>query len=394
VKKSVSIIGGGPSALLLAAFLDTEKFSVTLFEQNASLGRKLLLAGKGGFNVTHSEPISQFVERYTPPTFLREALLTFDNVALRDWFEKIGIPTYIGSSKRVYPTKDIKPIDVLNAFLAVLEKQAVTICPSYTWTGWSTKGLVFNNEVEVVSDFTVFALGGGSWKATGSDGAWLDLFQGQGIEVVPFQASNCAYRVNWPKEFIQREEANPLKNIAISCSGKTQKGEVVITRFGLEGNAIYALGPQIREALTKQQKAIVFVDLKPSLSCEVLSKKMNQSGLKNISDMLRKELKLSGTQIALLKTIVSKEEFLAIDLLARKIKNLPIELVGAGVIDEAISTVGGLSLTAVDKNFQLKEMKNQYCIGEMLDWDAPTGGYLLQASFSMGVYLARYLNKL
>ncbi|UQD56522.1 TIGR03862 family flavoprotein [Flavobacterium sp. K5-23] len=393
MKKTVSIIGGGPAALLLAAFLDGTKFNVTIFEKNKTLGRKFLVAGKGGFNLTHSEPIDQFIERYTPTDFLEEALLDFGNNDFINWINTIGIPTFIGSSNRMYPESGIKPIAVLKAILKVLEKQEVKIQYEHNWTGWNeNQDPVFNTEIEILSDYTVFALGGGSWKVTGSDGTWIDLFKTKEIAVTPFQVSNCAYQINWPKSFIAEHEGSPLKNIAISCLNKSQKGEVVITGFGIEGNAIYALSPQIREELNSFQKATIFLDLKPTVSLELLRDKFKKSSSKKPTEILRKELKLSTAQIDLLKTQLSKEIFLNRDLLVQNIKRLPIEITGKAPLNDAISTTGGIRLNTVDKNFQLKKIENQYCIGEMLDWDAPTGGYLLQACFSMGVHLARHLN--
>ncbi|MFV8270003.1 NAD(P)/FAD-dependent oxidoreductase [Flavobacterium sp. GT2N3] len=395
MKKTVSIIGGGPAALILAALLDCQKFKVTIYEKNKTLGRKFLVAGKGGFNLTHSEPIAELIARYTPADFLEKALLNFDNDDFRKWIDTIGISTYIGSSKRVYPERGIKPITVLNAILDVLDKQGVAIQYQHTWTGWTNNdNLVFNATTEIKSDYTIFALGGGSWKITGSDGTWLDLFEQQDIAIVPFQSSNCAYRVDWPEDFISEHEGSPLKNIAISCLNKKQKGEVVITRFGLEGNAIYALSPQIREELQSQQKAIVFLDMKPTLRSDDLLQKIKKSTFKKTSETLQKEIKLSPAQIGLLKKYLSKETYLNPALLAQNIKKLSIEITGSALLNDAISTTGGIQLNAVDENFQLKDKKSNYCIGEMLDWDAPTGGYLLQACFSMGMHLARHLNSL
>ena len=395
MKKSVSIIGGGPAALILAALLDCKKFKVTVYEKNKTLGRKFLVAGKGGFNLTHSEPIGELIAHYTPPHFLEKALLDFDNNDFRKWMDSIGIPTYIGSSKRVYPESGIKPITVLNAILDVLDKQSVAIQYQHTWTGWtSNDALVFNTDTAIKSDYTIFSMGGGSWKVTGSDGTWLDLFERESIPVVPFQSSNCAYRVNWPEDFILEHEGSPLKNIAISCLNKRQKGEAVITHFGLEGNAIYALSPQIREELESHQKATIFLDLKPTLRYEDLLEKIRKSTFKKTSETLQKEVKLSPAQIGLLKKYLSKETYLNSELLAKNIKNLSIEITGSALLNDAISTTGGIQLHAVDENFQLKNKKSNYCIGEMLDWDAPTGGYLLQACFSMGMHLARHLNKI
>ena len=394
MKKSVSIIGGGPAALMLAAFLDCEKFNVTIYEKNKTLGRKFLVAGKGGFNLTHSEPLEEMIHRYFPPSFLEEALRNFDNNDFRNWLKSIGIPTYVGSSKRVYPEKGIKPITVLNAILMVLEKKGVVIKYNNTWTNWgNNQSIIFNENIEIKSDYTIFALGGSSWKVTGSDGLWVDFFKTKEISTVPFQASNCGYQVKWPEDFLLDYEGWPLKNIAICCLNKRQKGEAVITRFGLEGNAIYALSPQIRQELSIQQIATIFLDLKPTLNQEDIAQKIKNSNFKKTSETLQKELKLTLAQIGLLKKYLSKETYLNPILLAQNIKNLPIEISDMAPINDAISTIGGISIDAVDTNFQLKKMENYYCVGEMLDWDAPTGGYLLQACFSMGAHLARHLNQ-
>lgn len=395
MKKSVAIIGGGPAAILLAAFLDEKKYNITIYEKNTAFGRKFLVAGKGGFNLTHSEPIDDFINRYSPPSFLKEALLNFSNQDLRDWLNSIGIPTFVGSSKRVYPEKGIKPIEVLNAILDVLNTKGVVINYNYTWRGWSdTNEHIFNAGTNVKTDYTVFALGGGSWKVTGSDGSWLKPFEQKGIEIKPFQASNCGYEINWPKQFITKYEGIPLKNIAITCEGQHQKGEAVITKFGIEGNAIYALSPKIRTALNTKQKATITLDLKPALTTEKVLEKLKTSPLKNTTDTLKVQLKLTPVQIGLLKTMVSKEDFLDTETLANKIKNLEIEITGIAPLDEAISSVGGISLNAVNENFELKVLTNTFCIGEMLDYDAPTGGYLLQSCFSMGVYLAKHIDNI
>ena len=397
MKKKVSIIGGGPAAIILAAFLDNQKFEVTIFEKGNALGRKFLVAGKGGFNLTHSEPIESLIERYSPSSFLKEVLLKFNNNDLRDWLNSMGIPTYVGSSKRVFPKEGIKPIDVLKAIQTVLIENGVKIEYNKTWTGWDdSNNLVFNDKEIVGSDYTVFALGGGSWKVTGSDGNWLSVFEKKGVIVIPFQASNCAYHIEWENDFILKYAGAPLKNISISCLNKKHKGEVVITQFGLEGNAIYALSPEIRSELKNKKKnkkkAIISIDLKPTLSYEDIVAKLKRSKFKKTTEILKSALKLSSAQIGLLKEYVSKEAFLNSDTLALKIKRLPLTIVNSAELDESISTVGGVCLSAVDSNFQLNTIENNYCIGEMLDWDAPTGGYLLQACFSMGVGLAQHLN--
>lgn len=391
-KKKISIIGGGPSAFLLACFLDPEKFSVTIYEKNKTFGRKFLVAGKGGFNLTHSETTQELINRYTPTGFLDKALQNFTNTDFRNWLDTIAIPTYIGSSKRVYPKQGIKPIEVLNAIAKTLKEKGVTVKYEHTFSGWNNTDEPLLNKVAIKTDYTIFCLGGASWKITGSDGKWLDSFSEKGIKTKIFQGSNCGYKINWNKDFIKKHEGTPLKNITISCDTRLQKGEAVITTFGLEGNAIYGLSPQIRAQLAANLKAAIYIDFKPSLSIENLYAKMQVSGYKNTSQILKKEIKLSAAQIDLLKAYVSKEEYLNKDILAKKIKSFPLEILNTASIDESISTVGGIDLSAISQNFELEKLANQFCIGEMLDWDAPTGGYLLQGCVSTGVWLAKYLN--
>jgi uncharacterized flavoprotein (TIGR03862 family) len=394
MKKTISIIGSGPSSLLLAAFLDTEKFDITIFEKNKTAGRKFLVAGKGGFNLTHSESISNFIERYTPSDFLKDALLNFTNNDFRNWLKDIRIPTFIGSSKRVYPKEGIKPISVLNTILNHLKERGVTLKFEHTFSGWDAENNIIINDKTITSDYTVFSLGGGSWKITGSNGTWIDTFKEKEIKTVPFEASNCAFKIDWKPNFINQNEGNPLKNITISCDGKTQKGEAIITKFGLEGNAIYGLSPQIRATLKSEEKARIYIDFKPTFSLEEVTLRVKNSSFKNTTQILKKELKLSTSQIDLLKTYLSKEDYLNSEILAKYIKEFPLEITALGILDAAISTVGGIDLDAVDTNFQLRKIKNQFCIGEMLNWDTPTGGYLIQGCVSSGVYLAKHLNNI
>jgi uncharacterized flavoprotein (TIGR03862 family) len=393
MKKQIAIIGGGPSAFLLAAFLETEKFTITIYEKNKTAGRKFLVAGKGGFNLTHSEPIDQFIKRYTPEDILEKSLLNFTNIDFRNWLDQIKIPTYIGSSKRVYPKEGIKPVEVLNAILKSLKEKGVIIKYEHTFSDWDDNSNPIINNKMIQTDYTVFSLGGGSWKVTGSEGNWLDTFSKKGIKTKKIQASNCGYQIDWKSNFIQKHEGTPLKNIAISCNNLIQKGEAVITKFGLEGNAIYGLSPQIREQLFTNSKATVFVDFKPSLTLENIHSKIKLSKYRNTTEILKKELKLSPSQIDLLKIYLSKESYLNTETLTKNIKTFPLEIISTASIDEAISTIGGIDLNAISENFELKNMPNQFCIGEMLDWDAPTGGYLLQACASTGVFLAKHLNK-
>lgn len=392
MKKQIAIIGGGPSALLLAAFLDEKKFNTTIYEKNKAVGRKFLVAGKGGFNLTHSEPIENLLNRYTPTDFLKQALQNFSNTDFRNWLDNIGIPTYIGSSKRVYPKEGIKPIEVLNAILNHLKNKSVSIKYNHTFSDWNDHNHPLINNQPIHADYIVFSLGGGSWKITGSSGDWLNTFSKKDIVTKPFQASNCGYHIDWKPNFIKQHEGSPLKNISITCDDVSQKGEAVITSFGLEGNAIYGLSPQIRKQLSKHLKATIFIDLKPTLTVEKIASKIALSKFRNTTEILKKELKLSAPQISLLKTQLSKSSYLNTTSLAENIKNFPLDINGIAPIDEAISTVGGIDLKTVSSNFEFKTLPNQFCIGEMLNWDAPTGGYLLQACASTGVFLARHLN--
>lgn len=392
MKKSVAIIGGGTAGLFLAAFLDTGIFDVTIYEKNGTLGRKFLVAGDGGFNLTHSEPLSDFKLKYTPPSFLENALTHFSNADLRAWLNNLGIPTFVGSSGRVFPEKGIKPIKVLKSIEAYLLAKGVTFQYNKTFTGWNEENLPQLNYSEAVhADFTVFALGGSSWKVTGSDGSWLHTFDKKGIATIPFKSANCAFKVDWNEQFLENNEGKPLKNISISLNGKTQKGEAVITKFGIEGNAIYGLSPQIQTALSIENEVTVQVDFKPTNSLANLIEKLTNSEL-NTTDTLRRKIKLPSAVISLLKSRLAKAEFLDMLTLANYIKSFPMKIIGSAELDEAISTSGGVNLTAVNLHFELNQLKNHFCIGEMLDWNAPTGGYLIQGCASSGVYLADQLN--
>lgn len=392
MKQTVAIVGGGTASLFLAAFLNPDRYEVTIFEQNKTLGRKFLVAGDGGFNLTNSEVMHDFIQQYTPHNFLAAALKNFNNDDLKTWLLSIGIPTYVGSSGRVFPEKGIKPIEVLKCIERQLINKKVQFKFNKTFTNWGENNkLVFNGNELVSSNYNVFALGGSSWKVTGSNGSWLNTFNKKGISTSSFRASNCSFQINWESSFIAQNEGKPLKNIAIKINSKTQKGEAVVTKFGLEGNAIYALSPEIQSTLTKTSKAIVYVDFKPTLSIESLVEKITSSQL-STTETLRQKIKLSNVVIALLKATLTKEEYLSPTTLANRIKNYALTITAAAPIDEAISTAGGINLDAVTNNFELKTLKNNFCIGEMLNWDAPTGGYLIQGCVSMGVQLAKYFN--
>ena len=396
MKKTVAIIGSGPAALMLAATLDEKLFDIVLYEKNFAPARKFLVAGEGGFNLTHSEDPANFITRYSPASFIEKSFHSFTNIDLRNWLKEAGIETYVGSSKRVFPIKGIKPIDVLNAILHTLHKKGVVLKTKHSWKGWSGKEIVVEHQGHLLplkADIVVFSLGGATWSKTGSDGDWIHLFQQKDIYVNPFEASNCAYQVSWEDDFLKQTEGRVLKNVRVSCLGTEKKGELVITRFGIEGGPIYALSPQIRKLLKEKREATVYLDLKPDLSVENIRNKLRHTQNKTLTEALRNDLHLSTTQILLLKKRLSKADFLHIETLTNSLKNLPLVLHAAAPLDEAISSVGGISLSEITEDFELKKLPDQYAIGEMLDWDAPTGGYLLQACFSMGFYLAQKLNQ-
>ena len=395
VKKQIAIIGGGPAALMLACQLNPEKFNICIYEKNTALGRKFLVAGKGGFNLTHSEPVEELIKRYSPQSFLEKSVLNFTNTDLRNWLKEKGIETYIGTSKRIFPTEGIKPIEVLNVFEKELKKKNVAVYTQHNFLGWNeNKDLLFETKTgnkSLKADIIVFALGGGSWKVTGSDGGWLKLFTEKGIECAPFVSSNCAYKVDW-KNSDKIPDGEALKNCSFSCNGITKKGEAVITKSGIEGGAVYALSKEIRESLEVEKKAILYIDFKPDIELPQLVQLLNNKEKTTVKEFLFTSLKLSVAKITLLKNITTREEYLNPVVMARLIKAFPIVITDLAQIDEAISTVGGINLNEVNENFELKKLFHHFCIGEMLDWDAPTGGYLLQACFSMGCFLAKHLN--
>lgn len=391
MKKSVAIIGGGTTALFLANFLDASLYSATVYDKNKAVGRKFLVAGDGGFNLTHGEPIDDFVKRYTPSSFLEEALLNFSNTQLRDWLANIGIETYTGSSNRVYPIKGIKPIQVLKTLTDRAEKKGQHFLKQQNFEGWNNNYDPMVNGKPILNDIVIYCLGGGSWKITGSDGDWVEAFRNVNIKTIPFTASNCEFHITWPKAFNEKHFGTPLKNIEIMCSGRKQKGEVVITQKGIEGNGIYGLSPQIKDQLEKSGKATLSIDLKPTLSIEKLIQKLNASK-NNRTVCLKKEIKIPNSILELLKLQLSKEDFLSAEKLAVHLKSFHLEIVQLGDIDKAISTSGGINRKELNHNFELKQIPNHFCIGEMVDWDAPTGGYLIQACVSMAKKVADHLN--
>lgn len=403
-KQNIVIIGGGPASLMLACSLDSSKFNISIYEKNAALGRKFLVAGKGGFNLTHSENLEQFAERYYPKNFIEPLLNCFSNTDFIIWLKSIGIETYVGTSKRVFPVKGIKPIEVLKAIEAEMKKNQVSVYYEHHWKGFKNEHLLFSVNEKVISikpDITVFSLGGASWKVTGSDGTWTEYFKNIGVKTKSFYPSNCAFQINWNKELIKHIAGQALKNCEFKCGSASKKGEAVLTEFGIEGSGVYALSKEIRDqliststplSLTNEPLAQIEIDFKPELTIDEIKTRLENKGKRSIKDVLAKKINLTKVQLELLKSTSNKEQYNDSHFLSNLIKNYPINIIGFAPIDEAISTVGGISLDDVTENLELKILPNHYCIGEMLDWDAPTGGYLLQACFSMGKFLADKLN--
>jgi uncharacterized flavoprotein (TIGR03862 family) len=380
---------------MLAAQLDTDKYQVTIYDKKKAVGRKFLVAGEGGLNLTFNAPLDELINQYHPNDFIAPILQQFTNEDLRNWFKSLEIPTFLGSSNRVFPAKELKPIDVLNKITEHLTAKNVQFKLDTQWTGWNTKGhLCFNDSEDIESDITVFALGGASWKVTGSDGSWCGAFMERGINVLPFRAANCAFHIDWDTNFIHTHAGKPLKNIALKYKKQSSKGELVVSEFGLEGNALYALSRSLQDELLTKKSVCLKLDLKPTMTVSQIKAKYKKSKLTKVTDILKEDLSLDRTAVALIKQYSDKETFMDINQLAKIIKAVPITLTAADDIDKAISTLGGIALDEVDANFQLNKMPNTYAIGEMLDWYAPTGGYLLQGCFSMGFSLAENLNGL
>ena len=380
---------------MLAAQLDTDKYQVTIYDKKKAVGRKFLVAGEGGLNLTFNAPLDELINQYHPNDFIAPILQQFTNEDLRNWFKSLEIHTFLGSSNRVFPAKELKPIDVLNKITEHLTAKNVQFKLDTQWIGWNTKGhLCFNDSEDIESDITVFALGGASWKVTGSDGSWCGAFMERGINVLPFRAANCAFHIDWDNNFIHTHAGKPLKNIALKYKKQSSKGELVVSEFGLEGNALYALSRSLQDELLTKKSVCLKLDLKPTMTVSQIKAKYKKSKLTKVTDILKEDLSLDRTAVALIKQYSDKETFMDIDQLAKIIKAVPITLTAADDIDKAISTLGGIALDEVDTNFQLNKMPNTYAIGEMLDWYAPTGGYLLQGCFSMGFSLAENLNGL
>jgi uncharacterized flavoprotein (TIGR03862 family) len=371
---------------------------VTLFDRMPSAGRKLLLAGRGGLNLTHSEDLERLLERYGAALpHLRAAIAAFSPTDLRAWCEGLGQSTFVGSSGRVFP-QAFKASPLLRAWLRRLDASGVAFKPRHFWAGWSHDGaLMFDapgGRVAVHADAAVLALGGASWPRLGSDGGWVDAIRQAGIEVTPLAPANCAFMAGWSDVFARRFEGEPLKRVALSFAGHTVRGEAIITRDGLEGGAIYALSARLREAIAAHHEALIHIDLRPDVAAPALEQRLRTPrGKQSLATFLRKTVTLAPAAIGLLHeaTVASPDRpsAMAPDALAALIKAVPLRLIGAAPLAGAISTAGGIAFAEIDERFMLRRRPGVFVAGEMLDWEAPTGGYLLQAAFSTGAAAAR-----
>lgn len=380
----IAIIGGGPAGLMAAETLAPHA-QVHLYEHGKHIGRKFLVAGQGGFNLTNQATGVELLKYYAPSGFLDAALNAFGTEELRAWLAALGIPTYTGTSGRVFPAKGIKPIDVLERIHARVLERGAQVHTEHAFIGFGTNGSVLlenrQGPVTLEADHVIFALGGASWPVTGSTGIWPSLFKSIGVGVCPFRSSNCGLEIAWP-EALLTHEGKPLKNVRITAGDRSAWGEATLTRHGLEGNAIYPVVPAIREGATE-----LLLDLKPESSPERLVERIGHKAARHFGEATG----LNRAQLALVKAFTPKDVFASPQRFAEGIKNLHLPVSGLRPVGEAISTVGGIPVEALHPNFTFKQWPQFSAIGEMVDWDAPTGGFLLQGCFAMGRYAAQRL---
>jgi hypothetical protein len=391
---TVTIIGGGPAGLMAAEVLSAGGAQVTLHDRMPTLGRKFLMAGRGGLNLTHSEPIPVFLKRYgAARATLKPILEAFPPQALSAWAEGLGQPVFTGSSGRVFP-KALKASPLLRAWLARLVGQGVTLRTRSTWQGWDADGaLVFEDGAGAVTserpDATILAMGGASWPKLGSDGGWARILTERGVAPTPFRPSNMGFEVAWSEVFRTRFAGQPLKAVGLSFAGLTVRGEAMVTAHGLEGGGIYALSAPMREAIAAKGEARLRIDLRPDLPWAQIAAKLDHGRVGDaVANRLRKALNLSPLEINLLREGLGVALPAEAEDLAAAIKSVPLTLTGVRPIDRAISTAGGVGFEALDEGLMLRAIPGVWAVGEMLDWEAPTGGYLLQGCFATGVWAA------
>lgn len=387
---------------MAAEVLSQHGVQVDLFDAMPSVGRKFLLAGRGGLNLTHSEALTTFMTRFAErQDALQAAIDQFTPQHIRDWAQGLGIETFVGSSGRVFPT-DMKAAPLLRAWLHRLRQAGVHFHMRHRWLGWSAdRSLRFHTpdgEVQWQAAATVLALGGGSWSRLGSDGAWVPTLRAQGVDVAPLKPANCGFdvaptgpgRQGWSEHIRQRFAGQPVKPVSIAFTdsqGRShhQQGEFVLTDSGIEGSLVYAFSARIRDAIEHEGQATIHLDLLPSHTPQqVLAETRRPRGPRSLSTHLKSRLGIQGLKAALVHECLSADELASPDMVAERLKALPLTLVRARPMDEAISTAGGVRFEALDDKGMLKAIPNVFCAGEMLDWEAPTGGYLLTASMASG----------
>ena len=392
---TAAIIGAGPAGLMAADVLSAAAVAVTVHDHMPTAGRKLLMAGRGGLNLTHTEPLTQFITRYgAAADRIAPLVAAFPPSALIAWAEALGQPTFAGSSGRVYP-RALKASPLLRAVLARLAERGVTLRLRHLWTGWDDQGaLTFQSAEGAVEtacpDITLLALGGASWPRLGADGGWADILSRRGVTVHPFRPANCGFHVGWSDVFKARFAGAPLKSIALTFGDRTTRGEAMISDYGLEGGGVYALSAPLRDAVDTDGAATLHVDLRPDISPDALARTLARPrGKDSVTAFLRKTARLSPVAIGLLRE--AHGVTLAADAagLARQIKSAPIKLTAPQSLARAISSAGGVAFASVDDDLMLRSLPGVYVAGEMLDWEAPTGGYLLQATFASAVWAAR-----
>jgi uncharacterized flavoprotein (TIGR03862 family) len=396
MRNSVAIIGGGPAGLMAAEVISARgRFAkVDVYDSMPSLGRKFLMAGKSGLNITYSEPFEQFVSRYGKRRPQLEPMLKrFGPDELRQWVHGFGIETFVGTSGRVFPV-GMKASPLLRAWLKRLADSGVTFHPRHRWKGFlsfAQGGLSLLNfespkgEKTIQADAVVLALGGGSWSRLGSDGAWVPWLEQAGVQVEPLKPSNCGFDVDWSLHFRERFDGHPLKSVVLSFGSFRQQGEFIVTKEGIEGSLIYAASALLRDEIDARGSAVVTLDLAPDRSYEWLVERLSKPrGSRSMASHLEKTVNIKGVKAGLLREFVSKDDFQKTERLAHFIKNLPILLIATRPLDEAISSAGGVTFESLDENLMIRSLPGVFCAGEMLDWEAPTGGYLLTACFASG----------
>jgi uncharacterized flavoprotein (TIGR03862 family) len=390
----VAVIGGGPAGLMAAEVLSQAGVRVDLYDAMPSVGRKFLLAGKGGMNITHAEPAADFVQRYGARAGqVAPWLEAFGQQAVRDWIHALGIDTFVGTSGRVFPA-DMKAAPLLRAWLHRLREAGVQFHMRHRWLGWRDGQLVLaspDGERLVAADAVILALGGGSWARLGSDGAWVELLKREAVDVAPLAPSNCGFDVDWSAHFSGKHAGAPLTTVAIEWLGEDgqplrRQGQFVVTATGVEGSLIYALSAPVRDQIAAAGSATIHLDLAPDFSAQkVAAEVAHPRGARSMSSHLQSRLGIKGVKSGLLHECLTKEQFADPAQLAAGIKRLPLVLRRARPIDEAISSAGGVRFDAMDADTQmLRALPGVFACGEMVDWEAPTGGYLLTACFASG----------